>query len=256
MEKEKNEKILVVLSLVVAIVTLTVGFAAFSNTLTISSSANVKPDQKDFKLVAYGVESWDGVSSSDLDFPEIYTSSTKSVADVSEGISGEDAIISSSVTDSGSNKIKLSNLKASMKNPGDQVMYAFMIKNEGKYDAYLMASELEKYENINEQTVCQAIVEEGKTPPTNAYVDAACKEFTIEVVAYGGEGMSDTLVMGGNVDEYIKIPKAGSNFIDYNFGYSVILVQLTYNGPTRVDGDFTVDFADIELEFTSVPPSN
>ena len=72
----------------------------------------------------------------------------------------------------------------------------------------------------------------------------------------GCEGMSDTLVMGGNVDEYIKIPKAGSNFIDYNFGYSVILVQLTYNGPTRVDGDFTVDFADIELEFTSVPPSN
>ena len=259
MKQNKQSRIVAILALCVSIVGLTLGFAAFSNTLTISSSATVKPDQKEFLLKAYGVE--DTSISDDFYFSglyaeaESYTSNSVSKAFVSEGISAEDAIISSSFTDSGSNKITISNLKANMKNPGDHVEYYFMIKNEGKYDAYLMASEFEKLETINDKTVCKAVVEEGKTPVTQEYLDAACKEISIDVLATGSENMASDLASTGGSDEYIDIPKAGTSFRGYNFGYMVLQVGFTYYGPTRVDGDFTVDFADIELEFTTTPPA-
>ena len=43
-------------ALCISVVGLTLGFAAFSNVLTISSGATVSPDRSDFKLVAYGIE--------------------------------------------------------------------------------------------------------------------------------------------------------------------------------------------------------
>ena len=256
MKQSKQSRIVAILALCVSVVGLTLGFAAFSNTLTISSSATVKPDQKEFLLKAYGVgDIYSNGRVVDIDYPEAYTSSTISKAFAGDGISGEDAIISSSFTDSGSNKITISNLKANMKNPGDQVSYFFMIKNEGRYDAYLMKSEFDKLENINEKTVCEAVVEEGKTPATQEYLDAACKEFIIDVHARGGEGLTKQLDSVGSNDEYIDIPKAGSSFMGYDYGYMILQVDLTYNGTTRVDGDFNVEFADIELEFTTTPPA-
>ena len=47
---ERSSKIIAVAALCVAVVGLTLGFAAFSNTLTIESSANVKPDASTFNV--------------------------------------------------------------------------------------------------------------------------------------------------------------------------------------------------------------
>ena len=50
MEKSRTSKIIAVVALVVAVLGLSLGFAAFSNTLTISSSATVSPDSGDFDI--------------------------------------------------------------------------------------------------------------------------------------------------------------------------------------------------------------
>ena len=76
MKQNKQSKLVAILALCVSVVGLTLGFAAFSNTLTISSSATVKPDQKDFKIVAYGIEDQSQELTSRLSDPELYTSST------------------------------------------------------------------------------------------------------------------------------------------------------------------------------------
>ena len=57
---------------------MTVGFAAFSTTLNISSSATVTPNSEDFKIVAYGLpEGYDEalIQGNPL-AEEIYTSAT------------------------------------------------------------------------------------------------------------------------------------------------------------------------------------
>ena len=51
MERQRQIKILSIIALVVAIVGMSLGFAAFSTTLNISSSASVTPDSEDFKVV-------------------------------------------------------------------------------------------------------------------------------------------------------------------------------------------------------------
>ena len=56
MERNRQTKVIAIVALCVAVVGLTLGFAAFSNTLTISSSATVTPNESDFKLTVYGID--------------------------------------------------------------------------------------------------------------------------------------------------------------------------------------------------------
>ena len=50
MERDRSAKIIAIVALCIAIVGLSIGFAAFSSNLTISSSANVKPDPSSFDV--------------------------------------------------------------------------------------------------------------------------------------------------------------------------------------------------------------
>ena len=68
MEKNRQIKILSIVALVLAIAGMSLGFAAFSSTLTISSSATVTPNSNDFKVVVYGLKNYDDFNSSDFLF--------------------------------------------------------------------------------------------------------------------------------------------------------------------------------------------
>ena len=50
MEKERGGKAIAIVALLIGVVGLTIGFAAFSNTLTISSSAEYNPDSNVFNV--------------------------------------------------------------------------------------------------------------------------------------------------------------------------------------------------------------
>ena len=50
MERDRSAKIIAIVALCVAVVGLSIGFAAFSNNLTIKSNATVSPNQNDYLL--------------------------------------------------------------------------------------------------------------------------------------------------------------------------------------------------------------
>ena len=50
MERDRSAKIIAIVALCVAVVGLSIGFAAFSNNLTIKSNATVTPNQNDFDV--------------------------------------------------------------------------------------------------------------------------------------------------------------------------------------------------------------
>ena len=116
--KEKNNKVLAVAALLVAIVGLSIGFAAYSGTLTIKSGATVTPDKDTFSIDFTNTP--DGVDPDPI-IPEVYP----------EGVKADPAIIDN--TDNPT----VSGLKAYFTAPGQKVSYTLYAYNNGQYSTYL-----------------------------------------------------------------------------------------------------------------------
>ena len=236
MEKNKKTKTLAIIALIISILGLTLGFAAFSNTLTISSSATVSPDESDFNINVYGYTS----DSGDIYSLESYGSSTLSKPMLHVGTeSATDAKIS----DNGKSII-ISDLSVQIKAPGEGAEYNFLIKNEGEYDAYLNMKNLESvFSGGGVSHTCIA----GSDTTVNL-VNEACKDVNL----YGEMVDSDWYELSNDVSAPYKLAKGSylvlSLYIDYGYHNSD-----SVNNVVRADGDFSVDFDDIVLEFSSVP---
>lgn len=218
MEKNKESKVIAIIALFIAVIGVSVGFAAFSNTLTINSEATVKPDKDKFDVnfsSTTGTET-DGV-----------VKATTSV----ETITGDDATIDNS------NMPKITGLKANFTEPGQTVTYSFYTHNAGKYVAYLNQVIFANVDGESATKVCTA-----KEGTTQALVDSACGDISISVKV-GSEtytGGQDTI-------------SSHSLAID---GYEPVVVTIAYStnadGNTLADGDFDVAFGPISLVYDSV----
>lgn len=114
MEHNRQIKILSIVALVIAIVGMSLGFATFSTTLNISSSATVSPNSGDFNIVF--------VPSNDRGTADnVYCDVTNTADCTSAKIVGT----------------SLSGIKATFDSPDSLVYYKVDIYNSGKYDAYL-----------------------------------------------------------------------------------------------------------------------
>lgn len=231
MRKDKKLRVVALVALCISVLGLSLGFAAFSNTLTISSSATVSPDETDFDINIYGMEenalcdrdfSFDLLSSATIGAPDC--NSTSKSATVSE------------ISDSGKS-VTISNIEVGFSEPDEDAYYYYLIKNEGEYDAYLDVDSLVELFN-------------GKTgtcvPSDDANVDMvnkACESIKLYVALTGVDG-----------DNYVDVSQSSV----YKLGKgSTILVEMGIRykkDGERADGDFSVDFDDIVLEFTSVSP--
>ena len=233
MKKEKNSKILVIVALALTTVALTLGFAAFSTTLNISSNATVTPDEADFKITIYGMKDEDAANifSENMTFVNENLSTTTSVPPTfdSNEISAQPAEIDNT-------NYTISNIKATFANPSNEVVYYFVIKNEGKYDAYL---DLSKYTNedgqffLKNQGTCTA-----ESDASQELLDAACPYITNSIVISNSEG---ELVLADN--NIVKIAKE-----DYIAMVCVIGYTDTEH---RVDGKFSVEFPNETLTFST-----
>ena len=145
MRKNRQVKLVAILTIFVSILGLTLGFAAFSNVLTISSSATVTPNSSDFKLVIYGAADANNIG----DIDKTITSLTESDPYSDPPRETKKAIINNET-------LPISNLDVTFKEPGDYFAYYFKIKNEGKYDAYITKSDFEKILNISNTKTCVA----------------------------------------------------------------------------------------------------
>lgn len=217
MENNKGFKVMTICALVAAVVGLSLGFAAFSNTLTISSSAEVTPSSDTFKV--YFSSSDEGVVTEKIGAVDAGT-----VA----GATGDEATITNEASD-GTNKIE--GLNAKFTKPGQKVTYSFYVHNIGEYPAYLKSLSV-----TSAPTVCQ------KTADSEASADLVSG-------ACAGISMSVKL----NETEYTTSTTAfTTNRVLAVNGMIPVVVTIDYaSTASPVDGPIEVEFDGIELKYSS-----
>ena len=232
MEKNRKIKILSIIALILAITGMTLGFAAFSTTLNITSSAIVTPNIEDFKIKIYGFTSEESVSTflSTGEIAEDSISDEYSIAIVSGEVSNvENAVINNS-------NLSISNINGTFISDESSISYLFLIINEGEYDAYFSIKDyLGSLGPVNYNYYPTCIPQEGATPEL---VEKACNGFE-QAIHFMDLSMNPLLKEN---DNYF-LAKNDAIFAIVNIDYLRNLA----------DGPFKVQFNDLQLEFTTNP---
>lgn len=216
MEKNRKVQVIAVVALVVAIAGLSIGFAAFSSVLNIQTSANVKPDSSTMNV--------DFSSAQDkVEVAEIIPTATPN------SLITTNAVIDNSVDPT------ISNLSATFTEPGQSVTYKFYAYNAGKLNAYLKSIVFGNVAGQNATKICTA----GQGT-TDALVQKACEKISVKV----------------KVGNEIETPTGKASITGHTLAIDngeLVTVTLEYEaGADRADGDFTVAFGDITLNYSSV----
>ena len=211
---QRKQKLIVIVALVIAIVGMSLGFAAFSSTLNISSSASVTPDSGSFYL-------------------GFYPSTTPTLDDALLAPTTSGGATGSSVTLS-SGSTTISGLTANFTEPGQTITYNFYVGNESEYDAYLRGIEFLNVNGASSNKVCTA--GEGATA---SLVESACDAISMTVNVNGTTATStDTGVSGNAIAKGAYVP---------------VTITLTYSSyGDRADGPFNVSFGGVELDFSTI----
>ena len=165
MEHSRKQKLLVIVALILGIASLSLGFAAFSVSLNISSSASVTPNSDTFKVRF-------STSKDSLVEGAVVPS------DNEHGLSVTNGVINNSANPT------ISGLAATFTAPGQSVNFSVYVRNDGEYTAYL--------NNIN--SVGYKVCEPGEGT-TSTLVDSACAEIN-RFVLVEGLGQVDGQVIG------------------------------------------------------------
>jgi len=155
--KNSQKQWLYIIAIMLSVAGLALGFAAFSNTLTIKSSATVTPSSENFSVK---------FSSSGTEFKEDEIIPTKMIGTAQ---TATNAIINNSTKNP-----TLSNLNVTFTEPDQWVEYTVYVYNAGEYTAYLDTSKLNDYPEVT------CTIPEG-SEATQSLVDAACKSIDVTV---------------------------------------------------------------------------
>ena len=216
MENTKGTKIMAIAALVVGVVGLSIGFAAFSNTLTISSSATVTPDSDTFSIVATSTGCEGSV-----------TSATGNAGTISR--------------DEETGETTISGVTAAFTEPNQTVTCTYTITNNGQYDAYL--SYLRFAEATNNGLVSCAASTGSQA--NEGLVNSACEGITV-TATLGGDNVASTGTVLSN-------PASVSNTLTKAGGSTTLTLVFAYaENSARADGAFNVTIPDLEFEYASV----
>ena len=222
MKKDKTSEILTVIAIVIGVLGLSVGFSAYSQTLTIRSSAEVIPEDE-FK-VEFSTKS-DETSTDPV---------TPTVTGTEDGASATNAII-----DTNQNNLLIKNLHAVFTKPGQKAEYTFYSKNTGKYLAYLNSVAFANVSGENSPKKCTARYTTGNDAVTPTLMNAACNDIRVTVSA------NNTLFT-----ESVASITNHSIAIDAS---ETIVVTIEYLDNNHLaDGPFDIAFGDITLAYSSV----
>ena len=216
-KRYKQRRVFSFILLVVAICFMSIGFAAFSSELTISSSAIVKPDSGDFKVV-------------------FSSSGTRYLTNKITGVATGSATGGNASIDNTGDVATISDLTASFTGPGESVKYEFYAYNMSGYVAYLKEVKFNNVSGESSSKVCSAI---DSSSVTSSLLDSACNDISVSItVGDDTFGSSTSGVRGHSLEK--------SN-------YEKVIVTITYsdNG-NAADGDFKVEFGDIGLSYSTV----
>ena len=208
-----KSKVLTVLVLVL-VLGLSIGFAAFSNTLTIDSQATITPDQATFDIDFSSSST--GVQTNDIT-PTLYGT----------GLTAEKAVIDNSASPT------ITNLSVKFTRPGQKAVYSFYAYNNGEYLAYLNSINFLNAEGKDTFKTC--VAQEAGTQ----YVNEACQGIKVSVKVGSYETDETDYYIAGHS---LEVKKAAE-----------VIVTIEYEeGSAVADGPFTVIFGDITLVYTTL----
>lgn len=216
---KNNRKEIVLVALLVVIVGMSLGFAAFSSTLSISSSASVTPSSSDFKVVFSS-----SATMYELDVSQI---------DIEGSSSGGATFDYNSVVVDNN---LVSELNANFSAPNQNVIYTFYAHNAGKYDAYLRGISFTALDNGTYKK-CSATTTDS-TKATDSLVQAACEGIDV-TISIGGTQYD----LGSNISGH-KLSKGGVEEIQVKIEYK--------SGSALADGPFKVEISDFKLDYSTV----
>ena len=209
--KDRNKKLIIMIALI-AVVGVSIGFAAFSSSLLIKSSLSVDPDSSTFSVV-------------------FSSSSTALETNAITPTVNPTTLTASSATINNSGKYPtIENLEATFTEPGDSVSYTFYARNTGKYDAYLTSI---VFQNLTSGVfkTCKA------TDGTNSeLVTSACSSISATVTV-GSESATTTK----QITTEHKLAQNSSETVTVTLSYAA-------NG-ARADEPFEVTFGNIYLTY-------
>ena len=213
----KAYKVMIVLALVLGVVGVTLGYAAFSNTLTISSSAEVTPDSGNFNV---------DFSSTDVSVatnPVVATLVPNNVT----GFTATNGTIDNTTDPT------ITGLKATFTEPGQKATYTFYSYNAGQYIAYLNSI------TFSGNKTCTAITPQSGTAATDALVQSACAGITLKVTVGATGPVTETQA---TISQHPL--QIGSS--------EQVTVEIEYATNSAIaDGDFEVTFPNIVLNYGS-----
>lgn len=216
MEKERGAKVIAIIALLVAVVGLSVGFAAYTAQLQITNTS---------ATVGAGSAS---------DFSVEFSTSATTITEQDRNI---DTLITNAVVDGATavkatgasmNGTTINGLSANFTEPGQSVTYTVYAHNTGKFLAYLRSV------TIGSKT-CTAI---GTT--TQSLVNDVCPSISMTVKV----GNEDATAVSVN------------NYTGHSLGKGdsePVVITMTYGETdSAADGDFTVNFGQIDLDYNYV----
>lgn len=225
MEKDRSAKVLAIIALFVAVIGLSLGFAAFSQNLDIKPAAQVEPKATTFRVVFSSSKS------------SVMTSQITPTFDPSDdnAPSGDNATIANPAEGTNESNPTISGINAKFTAPGQTVTYTFYAFNEGEYDAYLRSV---KFNGAKTCTPSASLTNHSAGSAES--VEAACAGIKVKVTV-GSD--SDITADKEDFKEHKLLKSAGEE----------VKVEIKYEEESSVaDGDFTVALPTITLNYQSV----
>lgn len=217
--ENRNFKVIAIAALVVAVIGVSVGFAAFTRTLTIKTSAAVNPeDNFDVVFSKSDSEVVDGTVAASTLTPNTITAEPATINNAASG------------------GPEITNLKATFTAPGQSATYTFYAYNDSEYTGYLKSITF-----TPAGTKCS--IPTG-SQATSALVNDACPDISVKI-SVG----SDT-----NTQEKTTTTAVSSHSLAAGAA-ELVTVVISYDqrtGQTLADGAFDVDLGTIQLLYSTV----
>ena len=225
MEKYRSEKIIAIIALFIAVVGLSIGFAAYSRTLNINFASGDAASTGGTTVDSEG--NVDGIWEIKFSTAEASVQ-TGSVNGVPTGT--DVTALPATLTIDG-----ISGLGGNLKKPGDYVTYTFYAHNTAKVDAYLREITFAAANGESKTVKCTA-----NTGTNQKLVDGVCDSFVVTVTVGSENGITAT-----KNDFRNHVLAAGA--------HETVTVKVEYGQTENVtDGDFKVEFGQINLKYSSI----
>ena len=244
MKRQRKYKVFSIVALVLAISGMSLGFAAFSKVLTITASATVTPNEEDFKVVIYGFKDEDSMWSFDgfKEFEEDYLSNEIGVGipivytDTKSEVTGTPATIVNNLSST-----TISNINVKLDEVPEGFIYDFVIKNEGKYDAYINLNDFNDNDYALNDIYTGTCTIENNDKLNQEAIDAACENIIIDFMGYDSEYQT---IWGTEENPYYKLAVGD---------YITIEIQIWTQENSILSEPYIVNFKDITINFSTSP---